>query len=129
LHDVDDRAGIDVAERALRCGPVESDPAGQLLGEPAEQEVRVRDRRCRATAPVARRTWLRACTLRTDPYRAAGITPHDRAAACTDGLQVDGREMDRQPVDRALARALRVPAGDQADVRGGAAHVERDRVL
>ena len=41
-----------------------------------------------------------------DAQRTARVAPDDRAAACADGVQVDGRQPDRQTADRALARAL-----------------------
>ena len=78
---------------------------------------------------VARRPGMRACRLRADADRAAGIARDERAAARADRVQVDRRQADRKAADGALCHARRAAAGQQADVGRRPAHVERDRVL
>ena len=129
VDDLDRPGWVQSFERTLGCAHVELHSAGKTLGQTSEQEVRVRHRRHAAAAVVGGRARLRAGALRPDPQRAARIAPDDRASPRADRVQVDGRQVDRQPVDGAFARALGVTAGDQANVRRGAAHVEGDRVL
>ena len=116
--------------------------AEEVVGiEPAEQQVRVGDRRLGAALPVAGRPGHRAGAAWTDPHQAAGIDPGDAAAAGAHLDDVDDRRQDRvaaaarDPGARSgVTAGLELgdhrdgPVHDQAHLRRGAAHVERDRV-
>ena len=86
-----------------------------------------------AAERVADRTRLRARALRPDAHRAAGAQPRDAAAAGADFLDVDHRDLDRQAfgvaADHRRVRHQRLAVHHDAGLRGGAAHVERDRAL
>ena len=86
---------------------VELEPAGERAGEAAEHEVGVGDGRLEPAAAVAGRPGIGAGALRADAQRAAAVAPGDRAAACADGLQVDGRQADRKAVELALCGVAR----------------------
>ena len=128
VHDLDDRGRIDPVERGCGCIAVEDEAARQLLRQPVEQEVRVRHGRA-AAAAVARRTRIGARRLGPDAKRAARILPHERAAAGADRVHVHRRQPNRQPADPTLGDARGTAARQEADVGGGAPHVERDGVL
>ena len=92
--------------------------------------MRVGDRRVGAAPAVARGARHRARAARPDVERAAPVAPGDRAAAGADRGDVELRRQDRVAADPALACVhLQQAARDHADVRGGAADVERDEVL
>ncbi len=80
-------------------------------------------------AAVAGRPRVGAGAPRPDAERPARVAPDDRAAAGTHGVDVDHRKTDRDARHLPSLAALRLSAGDEADVGRGAAHVERDRVL
>ena len=109
---------------------VELDPAGERRrrAEVAEREVGVGHRRLVAAAPVAGGAGLGARGSRADPQRAAGIAPADRSAAGADRVHVDHRQLDHAAVELARVGLAHAPVLDHADVAGGAAHVEAERV-
>jgi len=72
---------------------------------------------------------MRAGALRPDEDGAARVHAHERAAAGADRVHVHRRQPHRQSADLALGHSRRAAARQQADVRGGAAHVECDRIL
>ena len=118
---------MSASARVCRVG-VEHDPAGKRRGQAPEQQVRVGHGRTPAAAPVAGRARDGSRALRPDPERSALVAPHDRPAARSDGVDRQRRQPDREAADHALALARRLAADDRADVGGGAAHVERNRV-
>ena len=70
--------------------------------------------------------------------RRSASTPRDRAAAGADLDHVDHRDAHRDAAalgetigsrDLEMARLLRGVVVDQRDLRGGAAHVERQRAV
>ena len=128
VHHVDHRRGIDAVERELCRLAIEHEPTWQLGRQPAEQEVRVGDRRAAACA-VARRPRMRTRRFRPDADRPAGVPAHERAAARPDRVEVDRRQADGKAADDALRDACGSTSREQADVGRRAAHVERDRVL
>src|SRR5256885_16934152 len=79
VHDVDHRSGIETAERTLGCGAVQLDTPGQALRQPAEQEVRIGDRRLGPASSVTGWPGLCGRTLRADAYCAPPVTPADPA--------------------------------------------------
>src|SRR6185437_8633315 len=96
--------------------------------EVAEHQVGIGDRRLGAAAPVTGRPGDGARRARPDPQGAAGVATADRAAARADGVDIDGRQLDRAAADRARVGAPHGTVLDHADVAGGAAHVEAERV-
>ena len=94
----------------------------------SERQVRVGHRRPVAAAGVAGGPRSGAGALGPDRERAV-IEPGDGAAAGADGLHRDHRLAQRPPAQRAVARDLRLAVQDQADIGGGAAHVEADGAL
>ena len=100
-----------------------------------ERDVGVGDGRGRTPAPVSGGTGVGAGAV--GPYRDAshGVDPGDRAAAGADLHHLDDRDAQRNAaalgearlaVDLELARGLRREVVDEADLGGGAAHVEGD---
>ena len=77
VDDVDDGRRIEPRERALRCGDVELDAAGEALRQAAEQQVRIRDRRLRAAAAVAGGARAGAGALWSDAQRATRVAPDE----------------------------------------------------
>src|SRR5439155_18623460 len=100
VYHVDHRRGIDAVELALCRLAIEHEPAWQLGRQPAEQEVRVGDRRA-ATCAVARRPRMRTRRFRPDADRPAGVPAHDRAAAGPDRVEVDRRQAEGKAGDDA----------------------------
>ena len=102
--------------------------AEDLAGlQAAEHDVRIGHGRQRPAA-VGGRSRIRARGLRADAECAPGVEPGDRAAARADRMDVDRGRADRDPVDFEVG-AFEQPAGAEADIGGGAAHVEGDRLL
>ena len=122
-----------VAQRADRLPgrvDVQRDAAGEVgvRREVAEQQVGVGNGRLGAAPAVAGRTGLRPGRARAHTERTAGVAPADRAAAGADGVHVDHRQLDRAPLDLARVGPPHLAGVDDADVAGGAAHVDADRV-
>ena len=109
---------------------VERDVAAQRRpgGQQAEQQVGVGDRRLGAAVAVAGGPGPGARGARAGAQGAARVAPADRAAARADGVDVEHRQRDRAPADLAPGRLAHGAAEDHADVAGGAAHVEAQRV-
>ena len=94
----------------------------------AQHQVGVAHRRPAAAAAVAGRPRIGAGALRADGQGTV-IEPGDRAPAGPDGLHRDHGLAQGPAAQRAVARDPRLAVEDQADVGGGAAHVEADGVL
>ena len=129
IDDLDDGCGIDPAERPRGGGGIEVEPTRQRRRQPANRRLASVTVGVAAAPAVAGRA-------RDRPRRSAGrraapavVAPDDRAASGTDGVDVDHRQADREPADLATVAALGPSAGDEADVRRRAAHVEGDRVV
>jgi hypothetical protein len=127
-------------QRRLRPVGVERDgPAREILGvEPPEREVGVRHRGRLAAAPVTGGAGFRPRRMRADAQPPHPVDPGDGPAARADLHHLDDRRGDQHP--RALlepvgARDLEGVGGlrravlDQADLGGGAAHVEAERLV
>ena len=98
--------------------------AEEAIGEePAEIEVGVGDGHLAPAATIADRTGIGPGALRADAQRAAGVEAGDGTAAGADGVQVDHRHPYRPAGDDRLAAGGDRPR-TEADVGGGAAHVE-----
>ena len=138
-----ERPGAALLDRPLGTVDVEADLAAEEVPrvQPAEHEVRVRDRRLGAAAAVADRPRVGARALRPDAQEAARVDPGDRAAAGADLDEVDdgrpyrvareGHAADpgaRMAADVVVLRHRRAAVLDQADLRGRAAHVEGEDV-
>ena len=102
--------------------------ADQLRGQAAEHEVGVRDGGSRAAPAVAGRPRHGAGAHGTDAHQAVASDVRDRPAAGPDGVDVDRGEAHRKAGDAAAERHLRLAVADEADVGGGAAHVEGDEI-
>ena len=72
---------------------------------------------------------MRSRRLRADANCTAGIARHERAATRADGVQIDGRQPNRETAHDAFGDACCTAARQQADIGRRAAHVERDRVV
>ncbi len=103
----------------------------------AQQQVGVGHRGLGAAARVARRPRIGARRMRTDAQQSHLVDRGDRAAAGADLDHVDDRRLDRQAgafLEAMHARRfhhrrdLGAAVLDQAGLRRGAAHVERDHV-
>ena len=123
--------------RALR---IEPDPAAckPLRVQLAEHEVGVGHGRTPPTAPVAGGAGFGAGARGTDPEPVHRVHARDRSAARPDLHHFDDRDAHRQtaplevpvpPGDLEGAGSLGGPVPDEADLRGGAAHVQRERLL
>ena len=96
----------------------------------AEDDVRVGHRRLGAAAAVRRGTGIRARGLRPDAKRLGQLRHvRDRAAARTDGVDVDRRHLDAEVTDRGLAPDRRLAVLTERDVGRRAAHVEGEDVV
>ena len=117
-------------ERRLRAGAVEHDLAAEAraVGEVAEVDVGVGDRRLLAAEPVARGAGLGSCGARADPQRSTAVGPGDRAAAGAHRVHVDHRVLDRDPVDDGVGGRLHLAVDHEGDVGARAAHVERQEI-
>ena len=118
VHDLDHRSRIDPGERALRRprDRATSPPGSSAGNRPSRRFASVTVGA--AASPVTRRAWIRAGRLRSDPHRAAGVAPHERAAAGADRVHVDRRQPDRagrRPRAR-RTRAARPPGRRQTSV-------------
>ena len=100
--------------------------AEQVRRDPAEQHVRVGDRRLGAALAVAQRARVGASRLRADLERALRADPGDRPAAGADGDHVDHRDLAGVGADAALGGQRRCAVDDDGDVGRRAAAVERD---
>ena len=97
--------------------------------EAAEHQVGVGDGEAGAAAAIADRAGLGAGALGPDLEHPGPVDGGDRAPAGADGVDVDHRQVDRQPViDREFGRDLRHAAGDQRHVGRRPSHVVRDGV-
>ena len=111
-------------------GAVEREPSGQrrVLEQAAEQQVGVGDGRLTASTAVAGGSREGTRRGRSHAQGASGIAPGDRAAAGTHGVDVERRQRQRSSGDRPFGGLGDLRALDQADVAGGAAHVEAEHV-
>ena len=107
----------------------------------AQHHIGIGDRGIRAAGIVTDRTGRGAGALRSDLHGAAGVDPQQRPAARTHFGQIDSRHLQRVSGAGEQAGANHDPAAhriligaghlaifDQRRLRGGAAHVERDRL-
>ncbi len=111
------RQGLDTGAGGV---DVERDLAAQQVGrDPAEDDVGIGDGHVGATLGVAERTRIGARRLRTDLEGALGREVRDRAAAGTDGDDVDHRDLGGVDTDTALGGQRGFAVDDHADVGGG----------
>ena len=105
--------------------------------EVAEHEVGVGHRRLAAAEPVARRPGVGARRVRADRHEPERVDPRDRSPSGADLDHVDHGDAHGQPraalqpvhpVDLELLRDQRLAVLDHAQLRGRAAHVERDQI-
>src|SRR5665213_1391632 len=78
--------------------------------------------------PVARRTRLCTCAMRTDSQHSAGVEPCDAAPSRTDRMHIDGHRLDRKSIDHATIANLRLAVYYHAHIRGSTTHVQRNDV-
>ena len=148
VHDLADAARCDLRrevewvgdgsrQREIRCLRLERHGSG---GEPvavdaSEHQVRVGDGRVLTSPAVAGRPRLRTRALRPHRDLAELVDASHRAAARPDLDHLDHRNPQRQPaslektggaVDLETPHRVRGEPVDQADLRGGATHVEGD---
>ena len=140
LGDEPERIADRRGERGARQLRIERDRAareGRRIDH-AERHVRVGDGRPHAATPIAGRARLRARAFRPDGHALERIDMRDRAAARADLHHLDHRNAHRQAgafqearraIDFVDARRIRLEILDQADLRRGAAHVERQHLL
>ena len=108
VHDRDDR-GRDRSRRAHarpRRDRARRPPASSV-GQPSEDEVRIRDGRAGPAAAVTRRSGLGTGALGPDAQRTALVPPGDRAPAGADRVHVDARQANRIAGDLALGCCAR----------------------
>ena len=117
--------------RLLRSATVERAGAAEEVVriEIAEHEVGIRHCRFATTLAVARRPRHRSCAFRTDMQDAARVDTADRAAAGAQADDVEAVQRQPMPADAPSAHQRGLAVDDQADIRAGAAHVERDQVV
>ena len=146
VHDLGDTVGGADRVEAQRLADPRRQHLGRLLGveldgaagevhgiDLAERDVAVGDCRFRATAAVAGGAGLGTGAARSDLDARQRVDRGDRAAAGADLHHLDHRDAHRQAaalqeaggaVDLEGARLERLAVVDQADLGGGAAHVE-----
>ena len=82
----------------------------------SEHEIRVGDRRVRASSPVTGGPGIGARGLGPDAKRSSVVHPADRAAARAHGVDVDHRELDHAASDLPRLGDLSPAVLDHADV-------------
>ena len=97
--------------------------------EPTEQKIGVSDRGLGAAEAVAGRPGRSTGAARPDAQRAGAVHVSNGAAARADRLHGGHRQPHRVAAELALRGGLGDAVGDEADVGGGAAHVEGERAL
>ena len=114
-------------------------PPREIPGiEPPQRQIRIRHRRMRPAAPIARRSRLGPGGFRPHPDLAHRIHMGQRPAPGADLHHVDHGDRDRHP--RPLLepigprhlehpRGLRHPVADQADLCRGPPHVETQHLV
>ncbi len=110
LARIAERRGDFLGDRVLCRADIELHFAAQeiLRIEPAEQQIRIGDRRLAAAAAVGNRAGRRARALRADVQAFLRIDPRDGAAAGADFDDVDNRGLDREAFDVAVGVVHRV---------------------
>ena len=135
-HDIADT----FQERVLGPGRIQRHLAARevLRGDSAHDHVGVGHGRLAPAEGIARRARLRPGAFRSDREPAQLVDPGDGAAARADLHHVDDRDAQRNAAvlaeavdagDLESAAGLGRAAVDQADLRRGAAHVERHRLV
>ncbi len=97
--------------------------------ETTEHDIRVRDGRMSAPAPVAGRARVGAGALGPNLEGAARIDPGDATAARAHTLDLQGGNPDGPPIDRPLSRQDRLTTLDAGHIGGRPAHIEGDQRL
>jgi hypothetical protein len=131
LHRVEPEPVAQPRERLLGERRIELDPPAEeeFRVEPAEQDVRVGDRRLLAALRVAGGARRGAGALRPHLEETARIDPPDRAPAGADRPRRDARHADGEAeLELEVGRVERLPVEDEADVAARPAHVERERL-
>ena len=102
----------------------------RLLAEIAQHQVAVGHSRLGAATAIADGAGLGARTLRPHAQGTGAVDPGDRAAAGGNLGEVDHRHADRMPgaANLVFRRGFVFSIANQAGLRGGAAHVERQEV-
>jgi len=120
----------DRIDDALSRPLVEAHPAAQKTFriEEAENQIGIRHRRFRAAAAIAGRPRLRAGAFGAHMQQAAIIDTRNRAATRANAGNVEALQRYALACESPVGRDGRLAAYHQRDVRGGAAHVERDEV-
>ena len=122
----------DCLQRRDRRLRLEGDLAAEeIVGiEAAEDEIGVGHGRLRAALAVADRPGIGAGAARSDLEQPALVDPGDAAAAGAERGHIDAGDGYRYAeADLELALVALLAALDGADVRAGAAHVEREGML
>jgi hypothetical protein len=110
----------------LRARNIERNAAAdQRRWNPPEHQISVGDGRLIAAVRIAHWSGFGAGAARADLEMAFAADPGDRTAAGADGLDIDHRDPHRKRTDRPAIGDLRLAAFNQAQVRRGAAGVQR----
>ena len=99
--------------------------------EPAERHLRVGGGGLSSAAPVAGGAWVGAGGLRAHAVDAALVDVGDGAAAGTDGVDIDHRDHGLVVADLGVEQVAHPEraVGGHADIRRGAADVEREHIV
>ena len=92
-----------------------------------EDHVGVGDGRFGPAPPIRSRARFGARALRPDT-KAAGFLVSHRAAARPDGVDVDHRQQEREPLHFGLGRNVGEAINDEAHVEARPAHINADEV-
>ena len=104
-------------------------PQQTPLAQPAQDQIRVRNRRLVPPDPIARRPRIRPGAPRTNPKRASGIYPRDAAPASPKSMNIHHRRLDRKPLDLALLRPPHLSSVRQRHVEARAPHVDGNAIF
>ena len=119
-----------LADRLLREILVDRHAAAEQIArvERLQHDIGVGDGRLGIAFAVADRTGIGAGAARTHLQEPATVDIGNRAAAGTDGMNVEHRRLDRVAVHDRFGGEPRLAGLQQRDVGRGAAHVEGDEV-
>ncbi len=133
LLDADaERIGAFLLESLQRLRDIELHLAAEeIVGiEPAENRIAIGDRRLRTAAAKADGAWDRARALRTErDLSRQRIDLDDHAGAGADGVQMQRRHVELEPVHDRLVLDARLAPRDDPHVEGGATHVGTDETV
>ena len=130
LVQVELETGGEIGDALLCKTGIDRHPSVQqrLAVEATDQDVRVGDRRVRASLVVARGPRRGAGTLWAHFQETVDIDPGNRAATGADRVDVERRHAKREARERAVLNLRRRPVAQQAHIRARTADVQGNHI-